>query len=69
MSGPRYDTALATVQHTGDKLAKSDEGYSRGTKEAHCGICRGYSMHECAIIAGRIFPAMWCRNFDKRVKR
>lgn len=68
MSGRRYDLALATVQRTGEKLAKADEQYSRGTKEAHCALCRGYAAHECQIIAGRIFPAMWCRNFDKRAQ-
>ena len=49
-----------------EKETKADAGYSQGTKAEHCGICAHYAAHECEIVAGRIFPAMWCRYFEKR---
>ncbi len=60
----KSDLALAHVRKTGKKETKADANYSRGTKAAHCGICERYSAHECSIVEGRIFPAMWCRYFE-----
>lgn len=60
--------ALAHVKASGKKETKAEAGYSRGTKQKHCGICSHYAAHECEIVEGRIFPAMWCRYFEKRVK-
>ncbi len=64
----RSDLAAATVAHTHEKFSKDEANYSRGTKAAHCGICKHYSHHSCEIVAGNIFPAMWCRYFEKVVK-
>lgn len=62
------DVAKAMVEKTGAKETKADAGYTRGTKAEHCGACSHYAAHECEIVEGRIFPAMWCRYFDKRAK-
>lgn len=61
----RADIALAAVKHSGEKMSKESAGYKHGTKDEHCGICEHYSRHECEIVAGRIFPAMWCRYFER----
>jgi hypothetical protein len=60
--------AAAVVDKTGRKETKTEAGYTRGTKAEHCGICSHYAAHECEIVAGRIFPAMWCHYFEKRAK-
>lgn len=60
------DIAAALVEKSGKKETKTEAGYARGTKEKHCGICSHYQAHECSIVEGRIFPAMWCRYFDRR---
>jgi hypothetical protein len=59
------DIAAATVKHTGEKMTKEEAGYKHGLKQAHCGVCEHYSRHECSIVAGKIFPAMWCRYFER----
>jgi hypothetical protein len=64
----KSDLAYAHVEASGKKETKAEAGYSRGTKEKHCGICAHYAAHECEIVEGRIFPAMWCRYFEKRAK-
>lgn len=64
----KSDLAHAVVKSSGKKETKAEAGYTRGTKAAHCGICRHYAAHECAIVEGRIFPAMWCRYFEARAK-
>jgi len=63
----RSDLAAATVRHTGEKMDKDAAGYKHGTKEEHCGVCEHFEAkkHECTIVAGRIFGAMWCRYFEK----
>lgn len=61
----RSDIASSVVHHTGEKMTKEAAGYSKGTKEKHCGVCEHYGRHECSIVAGKIFPAMWCRYFEK----
>lgn len=61
----RSDIASSVVHHTGEKMTKESAGYSKGTKEKHCGICEHYDRHSCSIVEGRIFPAMWCRYFEK----
>lgn len=66
MASARSDLARAIVQHGGKKETKAEAGYVRGTKAEHCGICKHYLAHGCEIVEGRIFPAMWCRYFDKR---
>lgn len=60
------DIAKAMVDHSGQKETKAEVGYTRGTKEEHCGICSHYAAHECEIVEGRIFPAMWCRRYEAR---
>lgn len=62
----RSSLAGVLVKSSGTKETKSAAGYTRGTKAAHCGICTHYQAHECDLVEGRIFPAMWCRYFDKR---
>lgn len=63
------DISATLVGKTGEKFTKSEVGYVRGTKAEHCGICTHYAVHECELVEGRIFPAMWCRKFDKKAKR
>ena len=65
----RSSVAEAVVKKSGKKETKAEAGYSRGTKDAHCGICKHYAAHECELVEGRIFPAMWCRYFEARTKR
>ena len=65
----RSAVAEALVEKSGKKETKAEAGYKRGTKESHCGICGHYAAHECSIVEGRIFPAMWCRYFEKRAKQ
>lgn len=62
----KSDLAATLVKSSGKKETKSEAGYIRGTKKEHCGICAHYSAHECSIVEGRIFPAMWCRYFEGR---
>lgn len=62
------DVASAVVHHSGQKETKAEAGYKHGTKAEHCGICTHYAAHECSIVEGRIFPAMWCRYFSARKK-
>lgn len=60
------DIASAVVHHTHEKLSKEEAGYKRGIKQAHCGICKHYKHpHACEIVEGKIFPAMWCRYFER----
>lgn len=63
------DLVKALVGSTGTKETKAEAGYKRGTKAEHCGICTHYAVHECEIVEGRIFPAMWCRYFEARAAR
>jgi hypothetical protein len=63
------DIASAIVAKSGQKETKAEAGYTRGTKAEHCGICKHYAAHECEIVEGRIFPAMWCRYFEGRAAR
>jgi hypothetical protein len=63
------DISAALVNHTGEKFTKAEVGYAHGTKAEHCGICTHYAAHGCELVEGRIFPAMWCRKFDKRASR
>lgn len=60
----RSDLASTLVKASGHRETKAEAGYARGTKAAHCGICEHYSTHECSIVEGKIFPAMWCRYFE-----
>jgi hypothetical protein len=64
----KSDLAKTVVKSLGKKETKAESGYKRGTKAEHCGICSHYAAHECEIVEGRIFPAMWCRYFEKRAK-
>ena len=60
------DIAAATVQHTREKMSKEAAGYKHGLKQAHCGVCKHYQHpHACTIVEGKIFPAMWCRYFER----
>ena len=68
MTSPASDIAAALVKKTGKKETKAEVGYTRGTKAQHCGICEHYAVHACEIVEGPIFPAMWCRRFDKKAK-
>jgi hypothetical protein len=45
------------------KLSKDAVDYSKGTPEAHCGICEHYRHGTCLIVEGAIEPDMWCEKF------
>lgn len=64
------DVAGAMVEKAGRKHTMAEAGYKHGTKAEHCGICVHYvHPHVCELVAGNIFPAMWCRYYEKREAR
>lgn len=57
-----------------EKKLKSDVNYSRGTRAAHCGVCKHFhwptiedSIRDgtCDIVTGLIDCAKWCTEFKK----
>lgn len=65
----RGDIAKAMMAHGSPKESKAEVGYTRGTKAEHCGACTHYAAHECSLVEGKIFPAMWCRRYEARAAR
>lgn len=61
------DSLRDTVRHAAGLVSKTEAGYSKGTPKEHCGIC-SHSQHNytCNKVAGRIFPAMWCKYWTPR---
>jgi hypothetical protein len=45
------------------KLTKEAVGYSKGTPDAHCGICEHYRHGTCLIVEGGIEPDYWCDKY------
>ena len=50
------------------KLSKDAVDYSKGTPEAHCGVCEHYRHGTCLIVEGEIEPDMWCDRFKAGVR-
>lgn len=50
------------------KLTKESVDYSKGTPEAHCGICEHYRHGMCLIVEGAIEPDFWCEKFQPGVR-
>lgn len=53
-----------------DKRTKVSVDYSPGHPFSRCGLCVHYDGHGgCALVAGTIDPAYWCKLFSRRRKR
>ena len=50
------------------KLSKESVDYSKGTPEAHCGICEHYRHGTCTEVEGAIEPDYWCKRFELGVR-
>jgi hypothetical protein len=50
------------------KFTKNEVDYSKGTPEAHCGICEHYRHGLCIIVEGGIEPDYWCKKFEHGVR-
>ena len=48
------------------KMAKTQVRYGRGAMTRHCSICAHFQPPKsCALVAGTIDPAAWCRLFER----
>lgn len=48
------------------RSTKDAADYTRGTKAAHCALCRHFVAPEaCQIVTGKISPQGWCEYFRK----
>ena len=50
------------------KLSKESVDYSKGTPEAHCGICEHYRHGTCLIVEGDIDPNYRCKEFERGLR-